>query len=131
MKRVRSAPEFAHYPAEFHTSPAIEQAGFVFFSGQTGVRPDGTIAPDAETQIRDAFRFLGCNLVAAGLSFDDIVEMTTYHVGLRAQLDTFISIKDEYIREPYPAWTAIGVSELWSVGSVVEVRVIASKDTVR
>lgn len=127
MKVVRSAPEFAHYPAQFHMSAAIETPDYVFFSGQTGVRADGSIARDSETQIRDAFRFLQANLAAAGLSFDDVVEMTTYHVGLRKQLELFIRIKDEFIFEPYPAWTAIGITELWTEGSVVEIRVIARR----
>lgn len=125
MKAVRSAPEFAHYPDRWHMSAAIVSGDFVFFSGQTGVHPDGTISHDSETQIRDAFRFLSRNLQAAGLAFDDVVEITTYHVGLRNQLDMFIRIKDEFITEPYPAWTAIGITELWTPGSIVELRAIA------
>ena len=29
--------------------------------------------------------------------------MTTYHVGLRKHLASFIKVKDEHIRPPYPA----------------------------
>jgi len=53
--------------------------------------------------------------------------MTTYHVGLREHLDTFIKVKDEFISEPYPAWTAIGVTELITLGTLIEVRVIAKR----
>ncbi len=129
MKTVHSAPAFAHYPAEFHMSPAVEAHGLVVFSGQTGVRPDGTLSPDPETQIREAFTFLGRNLAAAGLSFDDVIDLTTYHVGLRQHLDTFIRIKDEHIRAPYPAWTAIGITELWTEGSIIEIRATARRPT--
>lgn len=125
MKTVRSAPEFAHYPERYHMSPAIEAKGLVVFSGQTGVRPDGTISDDPETQFREAFQFLAANLAAAGLTFDDVIDLTTYHVGLRRHLATFIKIKDEFVREPYPTWTAIGVSELWTEGSIIEIRAIA------
>jgi len=34
-------------------------------------------------------------------------------------------VKDEYVSSPYPAWTAIGVTELITEGTIVEVRVIA------
>lgn len=126
MKIVRSAPAFAHYPEAWHMSPAIETHGLLLLSGQTGVHPDGTISSDPETQIRDAFRFLAMNLGAAELGFEDIVEMTTYHVGLHTYLDTFIRVKDELIRTPYPAWTAIGITDLWTPGSIIEIRAIAA-----
>jgi enamine deaminase RidA (YjgF/YER057c/UK114 family) len=67
------------------------------------------------------------NLEAAGLTFDDVVEMTTYHVGLRAHLDAFMRVKNEFIHEPYPAWTAIGVSELITEGTLVEIRLVARR----
>jgi enamine deaminase RidA (YjgF/YER057c/UK114 family) len=127
VKVVCSAPEFAHYPEAFHLSPAVAATGLLLFSGQTGVRPDGTIADDPETLMRDAFVFLGMNLAAAGSGFPEIVEMTTYHLGLRDHLATFIKVKDEFVHAPYPAWTAVGISELWTPGSIIEIRVIARR----
>ena len=53
--------------------------------------------------------------------------MTSYHVGLREHLETFIKVKDEYISEPYPAWTAIGVAELITKGTLIEIRVTAKR----
>jgi enamine deaminase RidA (YjgF/YER057c/UK114 family) len=64
-------------------------------------------------------------LTTAGVSFGDVVEMTTFHVGLRAHLTTFMKVKDRYMQAPYPSWTAIGVSELAFPGGIVEVKVIA------
>ncbi len=34
--------------------------------------------------------------------------------------------RDEFIRPPWPAWTAIGISELAVPGARVEIRVIAA-----
>jgi enamine deaminase RidA (YjgF/YER057c/UK114 family) len=124
-KLARSAPELAHYPPADHMSAAIESAGFIFLSGQTGMRPDGTISSDPEAPIRDAFHFLCMNLASAGLGFEDVVEMATYHVGLRQHLDLFIQIKGEHVFEPCPAWSAIGISELWTPGSIIGIRAIA------
>ena len=125
MKQTITAPEFAHYPEEWHFSPVLMSGDFAFLSGQTGTRPDGTFVSDPEQQFRDAFGFLKANLSAAGLTFDDVVEMTTYHVGLRKHLSAFTRIKDEFIASPYPAWTAIGVTELITEGTLLEIRVIA------
>ena len=127
MKVTKAAPEFAHYPAEWHFSPVLDTGEFAFLSGVTGVHPDGSLSPDPETQIRDTFGFLKANLAAADLSFDDVVEMTTYHVGLRAHLPIFTEIKDDYIAAPYPAWTATGVTELITEGTIIEIRVIARR----
>ena len=75
-------------------------------------RPCLPVAPDAEQQFRDTFNFLKANLSDAGLGFDDVVEMTTYHVDLRKHLPLFVKVKDEHLSALYPAWTAIGVTEL-------------------
>jgi enamine deaminase RidA (YjgF/YER057c/UK114 family) len=127
MKQTFAAPAFAHYPQEWHFSPVLVSGGFAFLSGQTGTHPDGSVASDPQQQFRDAFCFLGANLAAAGLGFDDVVEMTTYHIDLRRHLAAFIKSKDKVIKAPYPAWSAIGVSELITEGTLVEIRVIARR----
>ena len=127
MKVTKSAPEFAHYPAEWHFSPVLDTGEFAFLSGVTGVHPDGSLSTDPRTQIRDTFKFVKANLAAAELTFDDVVEMTTYHVGLRTHLPVFIEVKDAYITAPYPAWSAIGVTELITEGTLIEIRVIAQR----
>lgn len=89
------------------------------------MRLDGSISDDIEEQVRQAFRTIEKSLDAAGLSFSDIIDMTTYHVELRSRLDAFMKVKDEFIGEPYPAWTAVGVTELAVQGALIEIRVIA------
>jgi enamine deaminase RidA (YjgF/YER057c/UK114 family) len=108
-------------------SPVVDAGDYAFFSGVTGVGSDGIASSDPETQFRDAFTFLGENLKAAGLSFANIVDLTTYHVDLRQNANSFIKVKDEFIFEPYPAWTAIGVSELWFPALLVELHIIAKR----
>jgi enamine deaminase RidA (YjgF/YER057c/UK114 family) len=127
MKQTITTPAFAHFPTDWHLSPILDTGDLVFFSGVTGTHPDLTVAPEPERQIRDTFEFLKANLAAAGLTFDHVVEMTSYHVGLREHLSSFIKIKDAYISSPYPAWTAIGVTELITEGTIIEIRVIAKR----
>ena len=127
MKKSLTTPAFAHFPKDWHLSPALDTGEFVFFSGVTGTHPDLSVASDPETQIRDTFEFLRANLAAAELTFDDVVEMTSYHVDLRRHLALFVKVKDEYVTAPYPAWTAIGVTELITEGTLIEIRVIARR----
>jgi enamine deaminase RidA (YjgF/YER057c/UK114 family) len=127
MRKVIVTSEFANYPRDWHFSPGLDTGDFVFFSGITGILPDLSIAADPETQFREAFRILQANLVQAGLEVRNIVEITTYHVGLNRHLSAFTKVKDGFIAEPYPAWTAIGVSELITDGALVEIRAIAKR----
>jgi len=127
MRKAFSAPAFSKFHDQWHFSSGLDTGGYVFFSGVTGYRPDGRVASDPETQFRDAFSFLGDTLAAGDLSWENVVEMTTYHVDLRKHLDAFINVKDEFIVAPYPAWSCIGTTELITEGTLVEIRVICQR----
>lgn len=106
---------------QFHFSPAVRVGKQLFCSGQVGNGPDGALDPDPAVQITAAFQNLRTVLEEGGSSLDDIVEMTSYHVGLNEHIGVFMQAKDGFIKEPYPAWTAIGVSEL-AFGALVEIK---------
>jgi len=127
MRKVLVPQEFSAVPGQWHFAPVLDSGEFVFLAGITGVHPDLSLAADPETQFRDAFRFVARHLEVAGLHFGHVVEMTTYHVGLRKHLSVFIKVKDEFVAAPYPAWTAIGVTELITEGTLLEIRVIAKR----
>lgn len=128
MRKILSSSRHAHFPNQWHMSPVVDAGDFVFFSGVTGVETNGKASSDAETQFRHAFTFLGENLEAAGLSFANIVDLTSYHVNLRQHAKSFIKVKDEFLsKPPYPAWTAIGVNELWFPDVLVELHIIAQR----
>lgn len=116
------------YYENYHFAPAIKDGDRLYCSGVIGVGPDGKPAVDPETQFACAFDTLKSVLDTAGLSFDHVVEMTTFHVGLQQHLAAFMKVKDRYMKAPYPAWTAIGISELAFPGSLVEIKVIARLD---
>lgn len=123
-------PETAEgYYKDWKFSPAIKSNGFVFVSGCTGTLADGTVPDGISAQTRQVFHKIKTSLDECDLLFSDIVEMTSYHIGLSLHLQEFRKIKDEFIVEPFPAWTAIGVSELASPGALVEIRVTAQCPT--
>jgi enamine deaminase RidA (YjgF/YER057c/UK114 family) len=109
----------------FHFAPAVKDGDRLFCSGVIGIGADGKASADPETQFTQAFESLSSVLAAAGASFSDVVDITTFHVGLQQNLGKFMKVKDKYVREPYPAWTAIGVTELAVPGGLVEIKVVA------
>jgi enamine deaminase RidA (YjgF/YER057c/UK114 family) len=96
----------------FHFAPAVRVGELVLCSGQIGLAPDGTVPADPTEEFRNAWRAVGRILEEAGLDYTHIQEYTTYHVGLNQHLRAFMAVRDEVLQEPWPAWTAIGVSEL-------------------
>ena len=111
---------------EFHFSPAVLDKDILRCSGVIGVDLTTMKASvDPVTQFEQAFLSLGEVLKEAGGDYTNILEMTTFHIGLNEHLKAFMSVKDKYIEEPYPAWTAIGVSELAFPDALLEIRVSA------
>jgi enamine deaminase RidA (YjgF/YER057c/UK114 family) len=124
-KRNVVFPASAHALYETHRySPAIASEDLLFVSGQVGSRPDGTPEPDFAKQVRLAFDNLEATLVAGGCTFDDIVDVTSFHTDPENQFETIMAVKDKiFLRPPYPSWTAIGVN--WLAGFDFEIKVIA------
>ncbi|OAJ55007.1 hypothetical protein A6V36_09295 [Paraburkholderia ginsengiterrae] len=110
----------------FNYAPAVAAGGLLFIAGQIGIRADGTIPASVEEQIDLAFQRLGAILQAAGLGFDDLVELVSYHVGVDQQLAAFREIKDRYIKEHAPAWTILGVAALARPTLFVEIKAVAA-----
>jgi enamine deaminase RidA (YjgF/YER057c/UK114 family) len=115
-----------HFYDRFHFAPAVRAGELLLCSGQIGTGADGRPPADPETQFVAAFEQVKAVLAEAGLGFSDVVELTTFHVGMQ-HLTTFAAVKDRYLAAPYPAWTAIGVSELAFPGGLAEVRVTARR----
>jgi len=110
---------------QFHFAPAVRAGKWLRCSGQLGTDEKFRAIAEPEAQFVQAFENVKSVLAAAKLDFRDVVELTTFHVGLREHLGTFIKVKDRYLETPYPAWTAIGVVELAAPGALVEIRVTA------
>lgn len=127
MSRDVILPEADRHSYEsFHFAPAVRHGGLILCSGQLGLGADGRPPADVEEEFRLAWQAVGRVLEEAGVGFDAVLEYTTYHVGLREHLQAFLAVRDEVLAAPWPAWTAIGVSELAVPGARVEIRVTAA-----
>lgn len=121
----------AVFPANRHTlydqhqySAAIRSGDLLFVSGQVGSRADGSPAPVYADQVKLAFANLNAVLAAAGASFDDVIDVISFHTDPEKQFETFMAVRAQEIGEaPYPTWTAVGVN--WLAGFDVELKVTA------
>lgn len=108
----------------FHFAPATRVGNTLYISGVIGA--DGASVPaDASDEFTRAFEGLAAVLEAAGGTLADVVEMTSFHVDMSDHLGAFMAAKDAAITEPYPAWTAIGCTELAIPGARTEIRATA------
>jgi enamine deaminase RidA (YjgF/YER057c/UK114 family) len=63
-------------------------------------------------------------LKAAGATFEDVIDVTSFHTDPQNQFETFMAIRETFLGEaPYPTWTAVGVN--WLAGFDFEIKVIA------
>jgi enamine deaminase RidA (YjgF/YER057c/UK114 family) len=105
-------------------SAAIRSGDLLFVSGQVGSREDGSPEPEFKQQVERAFENLNAVLAAAGCTFVDVVDVTTFHTDPESQIESVMQVREAAIGEPpYPNWTAVGVN--WLAGFDFEIKVIA------
>jgi len=105
-------------------SQAVCAGDMVWVSGQVGMDESGNIAEGIEAQARAAFANLQRVLAEAGAGLADVVELVTYHTSMK-EIAEFAKVKGEFIPEDFPAWTAVGVTELVMPDLLCEIRAVA------
>ena len=104
-------------------TPAMLAEGekLLVISGQ--IPQDGTA--DMETQIRQIFERIGKTLETAGATFRNVVMIRGYFINMTRDLETFRRVRTEFLSEPYPASTLVGVTQLAVENLQVEVEAVA------
>ena len=103
----------------WHFAPTVRHNDLIFCSGVVGQ------GDSPEEEFRSAWESLGGTLKEAGVGYEDIIDSTLYVVDLQKNAATMAKVKDEFIKEPYPASTWIGVTELVIPGARAEIKVTA------
>lgn len=102
-------------------APALKIDNRVYVSGVVAQPQHG----DKGAGYRRAWAAIEQTLALAGASLDDIVDILTFHTDIAGDLQEFAAVKNEFIKEPYPAWTAIGTTGLAVPEGIVEIKVVA------
>ena len=113
-------PESARKTYEnWHYAPAVRHDDLIFCSGVIGQ------GDSPEEEFRNAWESIGAILAEAGATYADIIDTTIYVVNLQQNAAAMGKAKDEFIKEPYPGSTWIGVTELVIPGARAEIKVTA------
>jgi len=109
--------------ADVGYTPGILAEGqrLVFISGQ-GPRDFNA---NMETQFRQTFERLKLILEKAGGTMANIVILRAYFVHFSRDLPVYRKVRKEFLVKPYPASTAVGVTELAPEGNQIEIEAVA------
>lgn len=111
---------------EFGYAPAVRVGDTVIVSG-IPASGEGTY----EDKVRHMYERAKEVLAAAGATFDDVVEITTFHLEpkdsatFHEEFRRYMPIHKEFFGEHRPAWTAVGTTALLSSTGVVEMKLVA------
>ena len=112
-------------PPSSTRSSAIDAGDYVYISGQTGQRPDGTVPADFAAQATQALDNIKTVVTAAGLGLQNIVYVKVYlqDVNDYDQLNTVFA---KYFPETPPARAVLGVARVPQ--SSIEIDAVAVRD---
>jgi enamine deaminase RidA (YjgF/YER057c/UK114 family) len=114
------------FQEEYGFSDAVTVGDTIHLSGiVAGTRPGETDMKPAYDRV---YKAIGAILKRAGAGFDDIVDMTSFHTDVEAQLKPMSEVHKTYVKAPYPAWTAIGVAKILGNG-ITEIKITARRPT--
>ena len=119
---------------EWRYAAARRAGDTLYVSGVVVFRAPGE-ANDAEAfkaQARRGFEQLKKVLTASGATFADVAMINSFHVwdgpnfaGTKdQQFAAFEAVVGEYLKAPYPAWTAVGTTGVLGETGIVEVQLI-------
>ena len=117
-------PGARQFQDQYGFSDAVIAGDLIFLSGIVAGNRNGG---DLEASYENAYRIIGSILKRAGASYDDIVDITSFHVDVKAELDALSKVQKKYLKAPYPAWTAIDVDRLLPDDGLTEIKIIARK----
>ena len=100
-----------------------EDAGNLAFQSAVGYAGESDLKP-AFTR---AFDRISRTLERAGVSWDDVVDLTSYHTDLQSSINEMVEVKNRYVKAPFATWTAIGISALYEADGVVEIKIVAQR----
>jgi enamine deaminase RidA (YjgF/YER057c/UK114 family) len=107
-------------------SDAVVHGDTIHLSGVVaGPAPGETSLEPGYTR---AFERIDGILKRLGVTWDDVLVFDTFHKGsVSAQVEALLPVKNRYIKAPFPTWTAVGVTDLYSPDAVTEIRLVVRR----
>ena len=106
----------------YHYSQGVQVGDMIYVTGQGGWDESFSISDDVHEQIGRAFANIATVLAEAGASWDNVIDITSYHVDLdESVLPTMVEQLRSYCPSHQPLWTVIGVASLALPAMKVEI----------
>ncbi len=117
-------------PTNGWSQVVVAEAGkTIYLSGQVSVNEKGEVVGkgDMKAQAEQVFANLKAGLAAAGATFNDVVKMNLYVVGLQPEhVPAIREVRTKYVNmQKPPASTLVGISALVVPDWLIEVEVVA------
>ena len=106
-------------------SPAIQVGDRLYLAGFVGRGADGYAKGDVKAQMRQALSNIRATLKAAGMTFDNVVDVMVYVSDIRSY-QAMNEVYAEMMPDPPPARATVG-AQLMSADALVEIMMTATK----
>lgn len=126
MHKLINPPTVAGSPSYSHGVEVASPSRWLFIAGQVGRETDGAIPEGIEAQAEIAFRNLSTVLKEAGMTFEDIADITVYLVN-RDDNAGFDKVRAKWLGGVRPASTKVYVSGLAHPRMLCEVQALAAR----
>ena len=104
-----------------YSDAVILRDGTIYLSGVV-------VGPSTDrASFERTYRRISDILLRAGATWEDVVDITSYHTDIEPQVAIMSEVQKQFITPPFAAWTAVQVSRLYSPGGVTEIKIIAKK----
>ena len=116
--------EERRFQEQWGYADAIVAGDTIYLSGVVVGQREGE---DLATAYDRTYQRIGAILRRAGASWDDVVDITSYHTDVTAQMAAITAVHRRYVSAPFPAWTAIDVDRLIPDRGITEIKIVARR----
>jgi enamine deaminase RidA (YjgF/YER057c/UK114 family) len=116
-------PELLALQEQNGFADAVIAGNDVILSGVVTEMKDGDAG--LEAAYTRTFEAIAQTLERAGASWDDVIEINSFHTDLASQIAPYVAVKKQFLQLPHPAWTAVGTTGLVGGSGITETRVRA------
>lgn len=110
---------------QFGFADAVTAGDKVYLSGIVAVLNEGET--DIEASFERVYQRVSSILKRAGVGWDDIVDITSFHTDVTTQIEPMVNVQKRYIKSPPAAWTAIGIDRLIRPNGITEIKFVAQR----
>ena len=103
---------------------AVVAGDTIYLSGVVVGQREGE---ELEAAYERAYRKISAILARAGASWADVVDVTSFHTDVNAQIGAMAAVQKRHMAGRIPAWTAIDVDRLIPDRGITEIKIVARR----